>query len=234
MLVPVHNEAEAIGELFLTFDALLRENNFLPRFLIVNDASTDGTLDEVKRLRVEAGYSVKVINLGSNVGQHASLVVGTKCLEDTDYTVVTDADLQNPPETAIDLLRKLKAEELNIVYGLRKESRLGNGFLSKFFWLTIGLFSLFRIPRDQTPLKVFDKRFVASFKELGSYSYIFYPFNLARVKARAGYYPVSTVARKRGFSKYNLVNKLELFIRVWATILFGYGFKLKPEILSID
>ena len=232
VLVPVHNEAETIEDLFFSFDSLLRENSFKPKFLVVNDASSDGTLEEIRRLRETRGYQISILNLKFNVGQHASLVVGARHLQDTDFVLVTDADLQNPPETVIPMIHQLKAGSYNIIYGLRRQNRLGNGFLSKIFWLTISLFSFFRIPPDQTPLKVFDREFIEGFKKLGSYSFIFFPYNLARVRAKVGFYPVTTRPRKKGLSKYNLLSKAKLFAKVWATIIFGYGFDWKVEVLE--
>lgn len=233
VLVPAHNEASTIGDLLFSFDALLRKNNYSPKFVIVNDGSRDSTLAEALALREKFGYQIKVIDLEQNVGQHPALLIGTNYIENSDYVVITDADSQNPPELTIKMLEKLKSGNFNIVYGLRRESRLGNGLLSKFFWLAVCAFSRFRVPRDQTPLKVFDRKFLEEFKNLKSHSYIFYPYNLARVKSRVGYFPVPTVPRKKGISKYNLLSKFELLVKVCASILFGYGSNLRYKVKKV-
>lgn len=232
VVVPIHNEEAVIGELFSTFNDLLKKSGYNPKFVVVNDVSSDGTLGEIQKLKQRFGYQIRVINLEFNVGQHPSLLIGTRSVGETDYVVITDADLQNPPGLVVPMIELMKSDGFNVVYGLRNESRLGNGFLSKIFWLGIYALSRFRIPRDQTPLKVFDAKFLGEFNRLGSYSYIFFPYNLSKVKARAGYFSVPTVPRKSGVSKYNLLNKLDLFIKVCAAILFGYGQHVKYKIKS--
>lgn len=232
VVVPVHNEEATIGRLLTSFNDIFKKSGYSPKFVVVNDGSSDGTLDEIIRLKGSFGYPVRVINLEFNVGQHPCLLIGTRAVGETDYVVITDADLQNPPELAVAMMKMMKDGGFNIVYGLRRDSRLGNGFLSKIFWLGVYALSLFRIPMDQTPLKVFDSKFLKDFNSLGSYSYTFFPYNLARVRAKVGFFPVPTVSRVEGRSSYNLLKKLELYAKASATVLFGYGRKLKYRIKS--
>lgn len=233
VVVPVHNEIATIGELFFSFDTILKKNGYNAIFVIVNDASGDGTLEEIIKIKERAVYQIKVINLECNVGQHPSLLIGVQSVGTSDYVVITDADLQNPPEQVIRMIELMKFNGYNIVYGLRRDSRLGNGLLSKIFWIGVSLFSHFRIPRDQTPLKVFDAIFLQEFKRLGTYSYIFFPYNLSKVKAKIGYFSVPTVPRRKGLSKYNLFSKFELYIKVYVSILFGYEQKPDYKIINI-
>ncbi|MEK7611526.1 MAG: glycosyltransferase [Patescibacteria group bacterium] len=230
VVIPVHDEAATIAELFSAFDSIVRKAGYYPKFVVVNDASQDDTLSVILRLKEGFGYQIKVINLEFNVGQHPSLLIGTRSVTDSDYVVIADADMQNPPEHVIRMLELMKAEGYNIVYGLRRDSRLGNGLLSKIFWIGVYLISRFQIPRDQTPLKVIDAKFLYDFNRLETYSYAFFPYNLSKVKAKVGYFSVPTVPRKSGVSKYNLFNKLELYVKVCAAILLGYGRKLNYKI----
>lgn len=221
VLAPVYNEEAAVAPLFNTFIKVLESNGYYPKFLIVNDASCDKTLDKLLAIKKTLPYPITIVSLKYRVGQHAALIAGLNQVTQTDYVLITDVDLQNPPQLAIPLLRKLKEKKCNIVYGLRSENRLGNGLFSKLFWIVVSFISKGTIPPDQTPLKVLDRTFIRNFKKM-PYRYAnFMQAVLADVAAKKAFYPVATLPRTLGSSKYNVLNMVKLCFVAICVILFG-------------
>lgn len=92
------NEEEAIP---LFYDELIRTTGFLEsrntelKVLFIDDGSTDGTVDAVRRLH-EKDERVHLISFSRNFGKEAAMYAGLKAA-DSDYAVIMDADLQDPP-----------------------------------------------------------------------------------------------------------------------------------------
>ncbi|MGZ8773647.1 MAG: glycosyltransferase family 2 protein [Acidimicrobiia bacterium] len=133
ILIPVFNERRTIAE------AVRRARTVdLPvdrEILIIDDGSTDGTGEIIKRL---ADSTVKVLTQPVNMGKGAALRRGFE--ESTgDYVIVYDADLEYDPRDWPSLLRPALEGEARAVYGSRftGERRnmmfwhwMGNRFLS--------------------------------------------------------------------------------------------------------
>ena len=98
VIVPCKNEEEAIP---LFYDELIKNTAFLEKrnvglkVLFIDDGSTDGTVSAVKALN-EKDPRVHLISFSRNFGKEAAMYAGLKAA-DSDYAVIMDADLQDPP-----------------------------------------------------------------------------------------------------------------------------------------
>ena len=98
VIVPCKNEEEAIQ---LFYDELIKNTAFLEKrnvglkVLFIDDGSTDGTVSAVKALN-EKDPRVHLISFSRNFGKEAAMYAGLKAA-DSDYAVIMDADLQDPP-----------------------------------------------------------------------------------------------------------------------------------------
>ncbi|MCR4792633.1 MAG: glycosyltransferase family 2 protein [Lachnospiraceae bacterium] len=98
VIVPCKNEEEAIP---LFYDELIRCTAFLSarnvelKVLFIDDGSTDGTVAAVRSLH-DRDARVHLISFSRNFGKEAAMYAGLKAAE-SDYTVIMDADLQDPP-----------------------------------------------------------------------------------------------------------------------------------------
>ncbi|HSX39553.1 MAG TPA: NAD-dependent epimerase/dehydratase family protein [Candidatus Saccharimonadales bacterium] len=210
VVAPAYNEEDSIDYFFSEIKNQL-EKSYNLKFIITNDGSTDSTLHKLLEEK-NKGTMLRIVNLAGNYGQHPALFA---CLDsisdsDADYVVIIDIDLQNPPKFIPRMLDQLREENYDIVYGTRKSTSLGNGLLSKIFWVLLNLFGSIYIPRDQTSLKVFNKDFLLRYKNLEN-RVDFFPGSLAQVPARIGYYFVSTVPRTYGNTRYDILRKIKLF-----------------------
>ncbi|MGV8082466.1 MAG: glycosyltransferase family 2 protein [Coriobacteriia bacterium] len=83
VLIPAHNEAEAIAETVRAARAI----SGVTRVVVVDDGSTDGT----DRLAEDAG--AKVVRLSGNAGKGAALEAGAMRVENADIILLLDGDL---------------------------------------------------------------------------------------------------------------------------------------------
>jgi len=136
VIVPAYNEENTIER---SLRRLLEQSNF-KQILVVNDGSTDSTLQIVSRLR-KVDSRIIIINNPINKGKGYALSL-TKAYIDSDFVVIQDADLEYNPsdlEAAFELLeidrmilgsRFIGKKKRNNLY---KRTVLANKIMSKFF-----------------------------------------------------------------------------------------------------
>ena len=104
IIVPCYNEEQNI-EAFYRRTRQVEESlegcSF--SYIFVDDGSTDGTLETIKKLcqeAVERVVSIKYISFSRNFGKEAAMYAGIRASAGSsgDLAVIIDADLQHPPE----------------------------------------------------------------------------------------------------------------------------------------
>ena len=90
--------------------------------ILVNDASPDGTWEEIRR-QCALDKRVKGVNLSRNFGENYAITAGLHYASG-DWIVVMDCDLQNRPED-IPLLYTKAQEGFDIVYARRVHKKFG-------------------------------------------------------------------------------------------------------------
>lgn len=110
LVIPLFNEGTVVG------DVVRHARETFPNVVCVDDGSTDDSADAARR----AG--AHVVHHPINLGQGASLQTGLRyALTDpeAEYFVTFDSDGQHRVEDALDMVRRLAAEPLDIVVGSR-------------------------------------------------------------------------------------------------------------------
>lgn len=113
-LIPAYNEAEMIG------NVVTKLRNHFQLVLVVDDGSSDKTA-EMARLS-----GARVVTHCVNIGQGGALATGftfIKQLTDVKYVVTFDADGQHAAEDAVNLVRTLEQDSLDVVLGTRFDSK---------------------------------------------------------------------------------------------------------------
>ena len=95
--------------------------------IFVNDGSRDGTWKELKALYAEAPCAMKVVNFSRNFGKEAAMYAGLQQASG-EYITIIDADLQQHPQVALDMLRMLEADEELDCVAAYQESRKEGAF----------------------------------------------------------------------------------------------------------
>jgi glycosyltransferase involved in cell wall biosynthesis len=116
VIVPVFRNAETLAELSTRVDAALAPRRY--ELLFVDDASPDGTREEIRRLMATDMRTAGVL-LDANVGQNIAVLAGLARARG-DLIVVMDSDLQDPPEALPALLDELAHENVDVVFAGRR------------------------------------------------------------------------------------------------------------------
>ena len=116
VVLPVYDERDNLEPLLREIDAALRGVTY--EILAVDDGSTDGSLEELERLKADHP-ALRIIALGRNCGQSAAFAAGFDAAGG-DVVVTMDADGQNVPADVPSLLGELeRSPELTAVVGYR-------------------------------------------------------------------------------------------------------------------
>jgi glycosyltransferase involved in cell wall biosynthesis len=112
IVIPVYNEAATVGALI----DRVRELPIDKELLVVNDGSSDGTRDALRRFEDQPG--IKVHHSPVNLGKGASVRIGFS-LAQGDIVTIQDADLELDPSEFIRLIEPIERGEADVVYGSR-------------------------------------------------------------------------------------------------------------------
>lgn len=107
IVVPCFNEEQGVQRLHDTLATMLPEIVDDYEVILVDDGSTDGTLDRIRRIS-EADPAFQYVSLSRNFGKESALVAGLD--RATGQRVgIMDADLQHPPELLARMMDLLDA-----------------------------------------------------------------------------------------------------------------------------
>lgn len=125
VIASVFNEQECLtafyNEVTSAFAAI--GNPF--EIVFVNDGSTDGSLDILKKL-VQADKQVRVIDFTRNFGHEAAMIAGIDHASG-DCLICMDSDMQHPPKL-IPEIKKRMDEGFEVVTMVRRKNKDANGF----------------------------------------------------------------------------------------------------------
>jgi glycosyltransferase involved in cell wall biosynthesis len=140
LVVPAYNERDNLAPLLAEIAAALAAPPVDPpperyEVIIVDDGSTDGTLDTLKALRRQYPQ-LRIISFERNAGQTAAFAAGFRAAR-APIVVTLDADLQNDPADIPRLVETLRRSGASAVAGYRAtrrdspwkrlQSRIANG-----------------------------------------------------------------------------------------------------------
>ncbi|MCX4264848.1 MAG: glycosyltransferase family 2 protein [Muribaculaceae bacterium] len=124
LVVPCYNEQEVLpstaatlGKLLDTMlaEELISDKSFV---MFVNDGSHDNTWQIITALHA-GDKRFKALSLAHNRGQQAAMLAGLMTVREmSDAAITIDADMQDSPDAAIEMVRKFK-DGADIVYGVR-------------------------------------------------------------------------------------------------------------------
>lgn len=165
IIIPMYNEEESLpylyNRLFQLGEVLV---NYKLEFLFVNDGSSDKSLEMVKELRT-GDDRVCYLSLSRNFGKEVAMGAAFDYVTG-DAVVIIDADLQDPPELIIDMV-KYYEEGYDDVYAKRR-SRDGETWLkkatSKNFYRLLQFVSHVPIQKDTGDFRLLSRRAVEALK----------------------------------------------------------------------
>lgn len=133
VVIPCHNEEEVIDATHARLLEVLPKTSLDFEIIYIDDGSRDRTLERLEAIAARDGR-VQVIELARNFGQQAAMSAGLAAARG-DAIVITDADLQDPPEVILEMVDRWR-EGIDVAYG-RRRSRDGE---TPFKLVTASLF----------------------------------------------------------------------------------------------
>ena len=160
---PCFNEGENITGLAERIHTICKKINVNYNLLIVDNGSTDNTINIVKTLKKKK-LKVNCISLSRNFGYQNAIHAGLSEIRKTDFVCIIDGDLQDPPEVIIEMYEKI-LQGYDIV-NARRRSRAGETFFKKttatLFYRFINYLSETEIPLNVGDFKIISKKVVSS------------------------------------------------------------------------
>ena len=108
IVIPVYNEGPTVENILDKVKAVQLIQGIDKELIIVNDASTDNTVEVIENYRSRnADVEINFFSHEKNKGKGAALHTGIKQAQG-DYIVIQDADLEYDPNELKDLLQPFK------------------------------------------------------------------------------------------------------------------------------
>ncbi|MEX1044614.1 MAG: glycosyltransferase family 2 protein [Chthoniobacterales bacterium] len=229
VMVPVYNEAEAVGPLY---DATRRVLGQLGRpweLIFINDGSTDASgrkLDEI----AAGDPQVRVLHFRRNFGQTAAMMAGFDHARG-EVIIPMDGDRQNDPADIPRMLEKID-EGYDVVSGWRKDRQdnaLHRNIPSIMANRLISAVSGVQLHDFGCSLKAYRAEVIKGVRLYGE-MHRFLPIYAKWHGARIIELPVNHHARNTGSSKYGLERVVKVLFDL-LTVKFMDKFMLKPMYL---
>lgn len=210
-------------------------------FVLVNDASTDGSWEYLQRLQAEYQDRVTIIKFTRNFGQVAALLAGYT-YADGDCIVSMAADMQDPPQTISAMVDAwLLGHKLVVAARIARDDGAINDFISNVAWKILRQYAVPNLPKGGFDYFLMDK-------EIRDY-YISNPEQHIFIQGRLLYYgcdpyiiPYERQKRLSGKSRTVFSKKFKYFIDGFigysfiplrAISLIGIAFSLIAMIAAI-
>ncbi len=172
VVVPCYNEQ---GALPFYYDKMKEVMALLPELsfeiIIVDDGSTDGTLETAKQL-AKSDDRIRYISFSRNFGKEAAMYAGLKNASGK-YTAIMDADLQDPPEMLPEMYRVITEEGYDAV-GTRRVTRKGEppvrSFFARKFYKIMSRISKANMVDGARDYRLMNRKYVDALLSLGEYN----------------------------------------------------------------
>ena len=180
ILLPAYNEEASFPLIAKCMEKVVRDNsNYEWEFLMVNDGSTDNTLQQMVKLhQMDSRYNY--IDLSRNHGKEVAMMAGFDYATG-DAVIIMDADMQHPIDVIPEML-KYWEEGYDDVYAQRQNSHESWLKRKTSHWYYKLLQSLTRVPiqKDTGDFRLLDRSCVEALKQMreserntkGMYSWI--------------------------------------------------------------
>jgi polyisoprenyl-phosphate glycosyltransferase len=208
IIIPVLNEEKNIPLVYKGIrKAIVGLKKYKYEIIFVDDGSTDGTWNEIKRIR---DLSVKGISLSKNFGHATALQAGLESASG-HAAVMMDGDLQHPPSLIPVLIREWENGN-KIVNTLRIDTK-DIGFFKKFtssvFYKLFNYFSVVKINAGEADFRLVDKGVLNKINVL-PHNPKFYRGIVHWLGDGIAYVPYTAEKRKYGKSSYSFKKMINL------------------------
>ena len=180
IILPAYNEESSFELLKERMSEVVKQNpDYNWEFLLVNDGSTDHTLQQMMRLRRE-DLHYNYLDLSRNYGKEVAMMAGFDYAKG-DAVIVMDADMQHPIDVIPEMLQYWE-QGYDDVYATRQDSKESWLKRATSHWYYEVLQSVTKVPiqKDTGDFRLLDRSCVEALKQMreterntkGMYSWI--------------------------------------------------------------
>lgn len=166
IVAPIYNEIDTLPELYRRIKEVMDSSLEPWELILVDDGSTDGSTEKIRELS-QADKTVRAVIFARNFGHQVAITAGWDYARG-EAVVIIDADLQDPPETILELAEKWK-EGYEVVYAVRGEREGESWFklwTASLFYRLIYRITDVKIPVDTGDFRLMDRKVVNVLKQM--------------------------------------------------------------------
>ena len=160
VVVPCYNEQDNIDELYIRLINTFNKNKLdLDKIILIDDGSNDDTWKKINQLQQLNKKEILGIKFSRNFGHQNAVIAGlTYCK--SDFVLIIDADLQDPPEILEDMIIEMKKNKANAVFAKRisRQDTRFKKMTASLFYRFFNKFSSTKIPEDVGDFRLMDKK----------------------------------------------------------------------------
>jgi dolichol-phosphate mannosyltransferase len=226
IIAPCLNEEKNI-ENFINVTQSLFKNKYNFKILFVDDGSIDNTWNIIENLKKNFSF-INAIKLSKNFGKENAIACGLNNIEDEDFIITADTDLQHPLDKIEDMIELWKkGNKIVNTYRVNITENNLREIGSKLFYLIFKKFTDLSIVAKTTDFILIDKEIVKKFNAIPEVNKQFRTL-INWLGFKKINIPIKINSRKYGNSKYNLTNLFRLAINNFTSFsifplkLIGY------------
>jgi dolichol-phosphate mannosyltransferase len=165
-VIPVHNEEASLGLLYDRLIALFPRLDGTAEVILVDDGSVDRSWDIIVGLH-RHDPRFKAVRLAKNFGHQMAITAGMD-MANGQAVIVMDADLQDPPETVLEMAKRWR-NGYQVVYGVREDRSTDTWFkraTASCFYKVLARLTDVDIPQNVGDFRLIDRAALNAFRSM--------------------------------------------------------------------
>lgn len=160
IVVPAYNEEKSLQLFYDAVTPMMESTGETFEIIFVNDGSRDETKNIINAL-ADKDNRVKGCHFSRNFGQQAAFLCGFEHAQG-EAVIAMDADLQDPPEVALQMIEKWK-QGYDVVHGKRRKRKGETVFkraTAHIYYRLMRKITGMDMPKDVGDFKLYDRKVV--------------------------------------------------------------------------
>ena len=147
LIIPVYKNEESLPDLLAVLTDMNEKLSGKLEVVIVVDGSPDNSYSILRQRLPEMPFASQLLLHSRNYGSFAAIRAGMQVASGSFFAVMA-ADLQEPPELALEFFRLLEADEADVVVGTRdaRNDPWRSRWSSEIFWWVYRKFIIKEVP----------------------------------------------------------------------------------------